>query len=62
MVNADSIESLGDEVVAGLAGCWDGEGAVPVALGALPFALGEVSLTILQRVSAPHLERQDTLD
>lgn len=49
-VRATSIDELGRLVIARLREGWDHEGPAPVALGGLPFAPGEVALSIPARV------------
>jgi isochorismate synthase len=50
VVTAPSIDALGPAVVASLRGGWDGEGPAPVALGAMPFSPGDVTLAVPSRV------------
>jgi isochorismate synthase len=50
VVTTSSVGSLGPAVLASLGEGWDGEGPAPVALGALPFAPGSVSLALPLRV------------
>ena len=55
--DAPSIAELGAAIVSELRGGWNGEDPAPVALGAIPFAPGEVVLAVPVPGRAPNRGR-----